>query len=165
MAQVQTASPDVTCQASEREPLRLRIPPLLPQEPCDISSLGEVWPLVRKSVMEAVELGGGTHTEEDVIDLLIFRKAFLWANGGSAVLCEFEDYPRKRICRYWVAGGSLEDLLPMESKIERWARSLGAVRMEICGRAGWLKSLKGYQKRAVWMTKDLDDASGQPPTS
>ena len=106
--------------------------------------------------MEAVELGAGTHTEEDVIDFLFMGRAFLWANKNSGVLCEFEDYPRKRICRYWVAGGALDDLLPMEGAIEVWAKANGATRMEICGRPGWLKALEGYQKRAAWMTKDLD---------
>ena len=155
MAQVQTASPDVTSQAPGREPLRLRIPRPLPQEPCDISSLGEVWPLVRKSVMEAVELGGGTHTETDVIDLLVFQRAFLWANGESGVLCEFEDYPRKRICRFWSAGGALDDLLPMHETIVAWAKSHGASRMEIIGRPGWLKVLPDYQRVGVWMRKDV----------
>ena len=144
--QVQTASPDVTSQVPGRERLRLHIPPPLPQEPCDISSLGEVWPRVRVSVMEAVALGGGTHTEEDVIDLLVFGRAFLWANGDSGVLCEFDDFPRKRVCRFWSA-----------DTIVSWARANGAQRMDIVGRAGWLKVLPGYKRGGVWMTKDLGD--------
>ena len=107
--------------------------------------------------MEAVALGGGTHTEEDVIDRLVFGRAFLWANGNSGVLCEFDDFPRKRFCRFWSAGGALDDLLPMHDTIVSWARANGAERMDIVGRAGWLKVLPGYKRGGVWMTKDIGD--------
>lgn len=112
--------------------------------------------------MAAAELGGGTHTEKDVLDLIIFGRAFLWVMGDSGILCEFEDFPQMRICRYWVAGGDLETLLPMEANIEAWARSFGATRMEIVGRAGWQKKLAGYKRRGVWMTKDLADVDASP---
>ena len=104
--------------------------------------------------MRAVDMAGGTHTEHDVIDFLVAGRAVLWANGDSGVVCEIEDYPRMRVCRYWAAGGELDDLLPMEAAIEAWARERGCQRMEILGRAGWARELD-YDRRGLWMTKDL----------
>ena len=104
--------------------------------------------------MAAVDMAGGTHTERDVIDFLFAGRCVLWANGESGVLCEIEDYPQMRVCRYWAAGGSLEGLLPMQEAIEAWARAQGCQRMEILGRAGWARQL-GYDRRGAWMTKEL----------
>ena len=129
-------------------------PPPPEHAPCDISCLAEVWPRVRASVMAAVDMAGGTHTERDVIDILFAGRAVLWANGNSGVVCEIDDFPQMRVCRYWAAGGSLDDLLPMEAEIEAWARGLGCRRMVILGRAGWAKKL-GFDRRGTWMTKDL----------
>ena len=109
--------------------------------------------------MRSVEIGCGTHTENDVIDMLVFGRAFLWANGKSALLCEFEDYPQMRVCRYWIGGGDKHELMAMKEATEAWARANGATRMEIVGRAGWLREMKDYRKVATFMIKDLDNAS------
>ena len=104
--------------------------------------------------MRAVDMAGGTHAETDIIDALFAGRAQLWSSGASGVITEIEDYPQKRVCRYWAAGGELDDLLPMEADIEAWARSQGCQRMDIWGRGGWSRQL-GFERRGVWMTKDL----------
>jgi hypothetical protein len=49
----------------------------------------------------------------------------------------------------------LEPLLERYKDIEYWARRMGAVRMRIIGRKGWLKVLAGFEQTAVVMEKPL----------
>lgn len=55
--------------------------------------------------------------------------------------------------------GSMQDWISELSGIETWAKSIGAVEIQICGRMGWLKALKphGYQHQYTVVSKQVYD--------
>ena len=75
----------------------------------------------------------------------------------SAMITEIVDYPNKSVCRIWLAGGDLEELVEAEKKICDWARRHGCDGIEIIGRHGWKKVLKDYLPTSTVLVKDLKD--------
>lgn len=63
------------------------------------------------------------------------------------------------MCSLWVCIGLDADELMegVHHEIEGWARGLGCYALEIVGRAGWLKKLPGYTRKAVVLEKRLQD--------
>lgn len=68
-------------------------------------------------------------------------------------------YPTMRgdICCIWGACGTAPKsvILEVYAHIEAWARNLGCFALEIHGRRGWERMLKGFTKTAVILEKPL----------
>lgn len=77
--------------------------------------------------------------------------AQLWIGNGAASVTEAQT---NRDFHFWLAGGSLDELLNMHASAEEHARAWDCERMTLRGRDGWIKPLKalGYQ---VMLVKDL----------
>jgi hypothetical protein len=62
-----------------------------------------------------------------------------------------------QICTIRIGSGTAghELLRTMCDEIEAWARGIGCVGMEICGRKGWSRVLDGFRQTGVILEKDL----------
>ena len=57
--------------------------------------------------------------------------------------------------RIGLAGGELNSLKNLEKKIIKYAKEKKYKCVDILGRMGWEKSLKGYKKQAVLLRKEI----------
>ena len=80
-----------------------------------------IWNEVEQKIKPALD---DCYTPQDIIDGLIqdrFQLFISWENQvESAVITEIAQYPQKRICRYFLAGGNNMDnwLEPIQKAIE-----------------------------------------------
>ena len=118
-----------------------------------------VWQQVEPLIIRALD---DSYTARDVLDGIIRNKFQLfisWENEKveSAVVTEVADYPRKRILRYVLAGGDNLDnwLEPIQNKIEEFAINNYCQAIEVAGRKGWLRKLKGFEQKIYIMSKEL----------
>ena len=57
--------------------------------------------------------------------------------------------------RIGLGGGKMEEVKKIVEKIERFAKNNKINYIDILGRIGWEKTLKGYNKKAVLLRKEL----------
>ena len=87
-----------------------------------------------------------------------FQLVISWNNKvESAVVTEIAVYPRAKVLRYFLAGGTNLDnwLEKIQQVIEKFAKNNNCTQVEVAGRKGWVKKLKGYKEKAVLLSKDL----------
>ena len=114
----------------------------------------EIEPLIKKALDDC-------YTTDDILKGLIFDKFQLfisWENKvESAVVTEVAQYPQKKVCRYFLAGGSnLNNWLePIQTEIEKFAKFNNCHAVEVAGRKGWARKLKGYEQKIYLFNKEL----------
>ena len=114
----------------------------------------EVEPLIKKALDDC-------YTTDDILKGLInnsFQLFISWNNKvESAVITEVVQYPQKKILRYFLAGGSNMDnwLEPIQQEIEKFAKHNHCQAIEVAGRKGWSKKLKGYEQKIYLFSKEL----------
>jgi hypothetical protein len=115
-----------------------------------------LWPAALPFVARA--LGEGGHLlPEDVLAALLRREMQLWAvwrDGALAgvLVTEIRRWPRRTVCRLALAAaddGARADWLPWRGRIEDWARAQGCDAIEIWGRPGWARLVKGARRRVA----------------
>ena len=94
---------------------------------------------------------------DDVAQAVWSGKAQFFPLQKSAIITEIVDYPQKAMCRIWLAGGDLDELMDAEKYIAYWAKTHGCAGMEIVGRRGWSRQLKDYRQSAVVLMKDFSN--------
>lgn len=113
------------------------------------------WDCAAPLIQRAVDLQD-THSLEDVKEAVDAGRAQLWCGTHSALVTEIIVYPRKKVCRIWMAGGLLwelkDDMLPA---VEGWAKSKGCDAVEIIGRKGWQRVLDDYRQPHVRLVKEI----------
>ena len=125
----------------------------VPQEDLHIV-WNEVEPLIKKALDD-------TYTARDILDGLVknsFQLFISWEDKvESAVITEVIQYPQKKVCRYFLAGGSNINnwLEPIQQEIEKFAKYNQCDAIEVAGRKGWLRKLKGYKQKIYLMSKKL----------
>ena len=114
------------------------------------------WRRLRHHILAALEHAGGTHTEDDVLDLLRADQAQFWPADNSAMVTEIVGYPNGSHCRIWLAGGEYDELRALErDMVIPWASSVGCRRIELVGRKGWARRLNDYQEVARVLAKEI----------
>lgn len=111
-------------------------------------------------IERALTRSGGTHTLEDVRSALIANRAQIWWGDESVIITEIEITPRKKILRFWLAGGRLDELEYMYPLIAEWGRNIGCKRAVIVGRRGWERTFlreHGWRATHTVFEKELDD--------
>ena len=125
----------------------------VPQEDLHIV-WNEVEPLIKKALDD-------TYSARDILDGLVknsFQLFISWEDKvESAVITEVIQYPQKKVCRYFLAGGSNMNnwLEPIQQEIEKFAKYNQCDAIEVAGRKGWLRKLKGYEQKIYLMSKKL----------
>ena len=117
--------------------------------------LSDQWQRCHKWISDALEYSGGTHSIEDVYLACAIGEAQLHPLEKSCIITEVVDYPSLTVCRIWLAGGDLDELVEAEKSIAVWAKAQGCDAMEINGRKGWQRQLKDYTATSVVLTKEL----------
>ena len=106
----------------------------------------------------ALEYSGGTHTLRDVLEALTKDLLQFWPGSNSFLITELEQYPRKKNCHIFLAGGNLTELEQMLPKVEEWAKDQGCSALTLTGRFGWLRTFlrgAGYEPQWQVMAKEL----------
>jgi hypothetical protein len=112
-------------------------------------------PLLEKALDE-------TYTIKDILYGLANDNMQLfisWNNNKveSAVVTEIAQYPQAKILRYFLAGGNnLNNWLErIQETIEKFAKKNKCTHLEVAGRKGWVRKLKGYQMKAIILSKEI----------
>ena len=126
---------------------------LQPLDPLDISFSDDV-NRCKKWVVDALDYAHNSHSFEQVIDIVKRGDAQFWAFSDGAIVTEIIEYPQRRTLRFWLAGGNLKTLLDVEPKIRKWSILYRCEAVEIIGRKGWEKVLKGYEPTAIVLVKE-----------
>ena len=114
----------------------------------------EVEPLIKKALDDC-------YTADDILKGLIKNSFQLFISWNkkveSAVVTEVAQYPQKRICRYFLAGGSNMNnwLEPIQTEIEKFAKLNNCQGIEVAGRKGWARKLKGYEQKIYLFSKEI----------
>jgi len=120
------------------------------------TSFWDEWRRLRHHILAALEHAGGTHSEDDVLDLLRAGQAQFWPAANSAMVTEIVGYPQGSHCRIWLAGGEYDELRALErDMVIPWASSVGCRRIELVGRKGWARRLNDYQEVARVLAKEI----------
>ena len=127
---------------------------LQPLDP-SITSFSDDVNRCKKWIVDALEYAHNSHSFEQVIDIVKRGDAQFWAFSNSAIVTEIIEYPQRRTLRFWLAGGNLKTLLDVEPKIRKWSILYRCEAVEIIGRKGWEKVLKGYEPTAIVLVKEI----------
>lgn len=123
--------------------------------------LNEVWPHVREGFARLIDKrGDGLWRIEDYERALEEARMQLWLVTGRAVLAailtEVVIEPQGKKCRVLMLHGrERHRWLHLLTQIEEWARGAGCTLVEVIGRRGWQRALKGYGLKAITMEKRL----------
>ncbi len=113
------------------------------------------WIVAAPLIARAVERQD-THSLEDVEEAIRKGEAQLWCFGASALVTEIHVYPRKKVCRIWMAAGVFEELVrELLPAVEGWAREKGCQSVTVVGRPGWARVMKDYHQPHTMLEKEL----------
>jgi hypothetical protein len=128
-----------------------------------IEHIGPLWKQVEGHLKKPLEIDGYAYTAQDVLNSLINGKMQLWISWSrkkkkveAAIVTEIVDYPQKRACRYFLAGGDNMKswFKKMKNEIEQWAKLNKCHRIELVGRKGWSRWLKDYTPKHIVLVKE-----------
>ncbi len=115
----------------------------------------QVAPLLEKALDE-------TYSIKDILYGLANDRMQLfisWNNNRveSAVVTEIAQYPQSKVLRYFLAGGTnLENWLERIQKvIVKFAKKENCTHLEVAGRKGWVRKLKGFRVKAYLLNKEI----------
>lgn len=105
----------------------------------------------------ALELSGGTHTLDDVVQAIIKGEMQFWPAPKGCAVTEIVNYPRKKVLHIFLAGGEMEQIIDMDDSAVEFAKMNGCTGMSIAGRRGWKRVLKdkGYVETFTVLGKDI----------
>ena len=118
------------------------------------SSLDELERLAHH-IEAALAYSGDTHSLLHVVDAIKDGSAQFFPLENSVIVTEIVDYPKRAVCRIWLAGGEMDELIEAEKSIVEWAKSHGCDGMEIIGRKGWERQLKDYKPASTVLIKEI----------
>lgn len=114
------------------------------------------WLQCREALLPAIDLLCGTHTEDDILLGLFAGHHRLWVNGTSGLVTEITTTPRLKLINVFLAGGKLEEIMPLQVQIENYGRMNGCKRATmLAARDGWQKTVTGGNVGGCFMWKDL----------
>jgi len=99
----------------------------------------------------------GFYKIEDVARALAENRAQFWPGKNAAIVTEIDTIGQTRVCRVWLAGGEMTEVLEMARGLEAWSRLQGCSEVLVEGRKGWEKALKdqGYEFFTIMLKKAL----------
>jgi hypothetical protein len=114
---------------------------------------------LRELIESALAYSGGTHTYEDVLQMVEEERLQLWPGVHSVIVTEIIEYPRKRTLHFFIAAGNIAELEQMYPVVEQWGVMKGCTAASLVGRPGWTRSFlsrkEGWKDGLVLMQKDL----------
>lgn len=107
----------------------------------------------RRQIDAALEYSGGTHLFEDIEHLVSTGDLQAWFAPNSIIVTELIEYPRKRVCSVFLAGGDARELEAITPLVEQWAITKGCNMAQLIGRRGWSRT---YLTRIGWRQSQLE---------
>ena len=106
----------------------------------------------------ALAQGGDTHRLQDVLSAVYQGTAQLWIDGPCVIVTEVNDTPLERELHFWLAAGTLDEVIHLSNKVMKWGREQGCTVASLCGRRGWAKALRreGWNHQMIVMGQRLD---------
>lgn len=147
----------MTCIASA-----VQDPAVLSAVPAD--RVASIWPQAEPELRRACNRSDGRYAVEDVLASLLTRDMQLWLSvdvGDSdrieaVCVTEIVRYPQERRCGLvFCAGHRPARWLHHLDEIGGWARAQGCAALELQGRPGWERLLRGWEKTHVLLRKRL----------
>lgn len=116
----------------------------------------------RLLLQSALDLSGGTHTFEDVVEAVDEGLMQFWPASESCLVTQLVVYPQVRAVHIFLAAGNLEQIKDFDESLDDFARQLDADFITLSGRKGWQKTLKdiGYETSHVTMYKEVPNVDG-----
>lgn len=111
-----------------------------------------------RGLEEALHHGGDTHRLQDVLAAVARGDAQLWTEGPCIIVTEVNDTPVERELHFWLAAGTLDEVIALSNKVMEWGREQGCTVASLCGRRGWTRALatEGWGHQMVVMGQRLD---------
>lgn len=113
------------------------------------------WESQRHGLLDALAEAHGTHSEDDVLMRIANGEYRIWHHKSAIIVTFFIQFPQFNALNVFLGAGNLEALLEMEPHIALWAAQQGCKRVVGGGRAGWMRTLPGYERGGIMMYKDL----------
>lgn len=124
-------------------------------------TLPELWPHARPHI-ERFSAETQLISADDLYRDISTGHKQLWmteADGVVRAVVVTQVYPTLKgpICCVWAACGDsgIESLLAVLAEIEKWARSMNCVALEIRGRKGWKRVLPEFEQTGILLEKNL----------
>ncbi len=113
----------------------------------------ELLALLEKALADA----GSTHSVQHVMTAVERGHAQMIGNPNGMVVTEVIEYPNFPAVRVWLAAGEMDAVLALSPQVERFAREIGARRIEAIGRHGWVRVSQqyGWRPAGIGIIKDL----------
>lgn len=112
----------------------------------------------RSQIESALKFADDSHSFEDIKAAVGRNELQFWPGFSSVVITEIIQLPRYKALNLFLAGGNIPELQAMLPEIEKYAAYVGADRIVLTGRKGWLRSFlvhEGYAEKMVTMEKKL----------
>lgn len=113
----------------------------------------------RKQIEAALAYADDSHSFEDIKKDVASGALQFWPGMSSVVITEIVTVPRYKALNLFLAGGNMTELQAMLPELEHFAKHVGADRMMLNGRKGWLRSflkLEGYTEKSVVLEKKFN---------
>jgi hypothetical protein len=124
-------------------------------------NVAHIWGQVEPLLLKAILYDDFSYDGQNLLDGILKKDMQLWISWKdkveSAVLTQIIDYPKFKVCRWFLAGGSKMKywIDELTHQVETWAKQNNCKRIELVGRRGWMKKLKDYEAKHIVMTKEL----------
>jgi hypothetical protein len=112
----------------------------------------------RHQIEAALAFADDSHSFEDIKRSVEKGELQFWPGFSSVIITEIVQVPRYRALNLFLAGGNIPELQAMLPELEQFAQSIGADRVTLNGRKGWLRSFlvhEGYAEKSVVLEKKL----------
>lgn len=111
-----------------------------------------------RGIEEALARGGRTHGLQHVLAAAYRGDAQVWIEGPCIIVTEVNDTPLERELHFWIAAGTLDEVISLSNKVMDWGKSIGCTVASLQGRKGWARVLatEGWDHQLVTMGRRLD---------
>ena len=109
----------------------------------------------RRDLIEAaLEYADGTHTYDDVVEMVMSGRLFWKPLPNSFMIFEIVTFPRQRHFHGFLAGGDLQEIRASQPELEELARLAGCSIITLSGRRGWVRALQdlGWEEACVTLS-------------
>jgi hypothetical protein len=124
------------------------------------TELAQEFQRCRTEIIRALAYTGGSHTIDDVWDLINKGDLQLWCGPHSVIVSEIQKYPQYQCLHFFLAAGRLDELEAMYPVVLEWGKQEhGVTRASLAGRPGWARSFltkkNGWTASHLVLTKEI----------
>lgn len=126
-----------------------------------MKELVEKWEPHRSAMLKAIDATHGTHTEDDVLAMILAGQLKLTTSEKSAIVTEVCKYPRLSALNAFLCAGKLSDILDHEPTLIALAKEHGCSRVTFGGLPKWEAAMcqkpngPGWEVGGVFLYKDI----------